>query len=103
MKKFTLFISILLVLFLAETSYAQEERKSAPVENEITQISLTTNGNIVRLQNADKNSILEIYNVLGVKVASIKIDSSDKTITLNLPKGCYILKIENIVRKIAIK
>jgi hypothetical protein len=46
---------------------------------------------------------LQIYNVTGVSVAKVKIDSAEKRIELNLPKGCYILKIGKVVRKIYIK
>lgn len=66
-------------------------------------LRLTVDGNSVRVQNAAPGNTLEVYNVLGIKVLSVKLDTADKTIALNLPKGCYILKIENIVRKIAIK
>ena len=83
--------------------YAQEGRKSLPIDNEQTSVTLTVIGNTVRVLNATPGSVLEVYNVLGMKVASIKIDSVDKVITLNLPKGWYILKIENIARKVAIK
>ena len=69
-------------------------------ENAITenlQITINVNGS-----NAS-GKILEIYNITGVKIASYKIDSSDKTISLgHLSKSCYILKIGNIVRKISI-
>ena len=67
-----------------------------PVEIYSDQIS-------VRIRNAAAGAKLEIYNVLGLKVQSIKIDTANKTVALSLPKGCYILKLENIVRKIAIK
>jgi len=83
--------------------YAQEGKKSLPIDNEQTSVTLTVIGNNVRVQNAALGSVLEVYNVLGMKVTSIKIDSVDKVITLNLPKGWYILKIENIARKVAIK
>ncbi len=74
-------------------------------ENAITenlQITINVNGSNVRISNAS-GKILEIYNITGVKIASYKIDSSDKTISLgHLSKSCYILKIGNIVRKISI-
>lgn len=103
MKKLTLFISLIFLLSLTANGFAQEERKPSIAENELTQIYLTVSGSSIRIQNADRGDTLEIYNILGVKVSSTKIDSLDKTINLNLPKGCYILKIENTVRKIAIK
>ena len=46
---------------------------------------------------------LEIYNVAGVKLMNIKVDGGDKRYELNLPKGCYIVKISKVVRKIYIK
>ena len=46
--------------------------------------------------------MMQIYNVAGVRVMTVKIDSSDKTYNLNLPKGCYIVKVGKIVRKISI-
>lgn len=103
MRKFTLIAFLLFFLFTVQNTVAQSEKKTLIVESDITREILTINGNIVRVQNATKNSNLEIYNILGVKVSSVKIDSTDKTITLNLPKGCYILKIGDIVRRITIK
>lgn len=46
---------------------------------------------------------LQVFNVTGVSVARVKIDSADKHIDLNLQKGCYILKVGKVVRKIYIK
>ena len=103
MKKIILCFLIIFSFLSYPVVYAQEGRKSLPIENEQTSVTLTVVGNNVRIQNATPGSVLEVYNVLGMKVASIKIDSVDKVITLNLPKGWYILKIENIARKVAIK
>ena len=35
--------------------------------------------------------------------ASVKIDGPDKFYDLNLPKGCYIVKVGRMTRKISIK
>ena len=103
MKRIILCFLIIFSFLSYPVVYAQEGRKSLPIDNEQTSVTLTVIGNTVRVLNATPGSVLEVYNVLGVKVASIKIDSVDKVITLNLPKGWYILKIENIARKVAIK
>lgn len=104
MRRKTLFLLLLFTTLIHfPTVSAQEGKKSVAIENEQTPLVLSVNGNNVRVQNASPGSHLEVYNVLGVKITSLKIDSSDKTYTLNLPKGWYILKIENIARKIAIK
>ena len=40
----------------------------------------------------------------GVKVVTQRIDSSDKVIELdNLPKGCYIIKIGKVARKVYLR
>ena len=44
-----------------------------------------------------------MYNVAGVLIKSFKIDTADKRLDLNLPKGCYIVKVGKTVRKISIK
>lgn len=46
---------------------------------------------------------LYVYNVAGVRVKSIRVDGDDKRFDLNLPKGCYILKVGKTVRKISIR
>ena len=44
-----------------------------------------------------------LYFYLGVRVLSIRVDGNDKSYNLNLPKGCYIVKVGNVVRKISIR
>lgn len=46
---------------------------------------------------------LEVVSLTGRPVASIKIESPSQRVELNLPKGCYILKIGNLVRKVSIR
>ncbi len=83
----------------------QQVQEDVAQKSEVEQpaISVTVTGNTIRIQNAYPGAQLEVYNVLGIKVQVLKLDAADKTFTLNLSKGCYILKIENVVRKIAIK
>lgn len=73
---------------------------SVTSEMEDVRISVV-NGNSIRVQNA-QGATMEIYNVTGVKVATHKIDSADKTISPNLSRGCYIVKIGKTVRKVSI-
>ena len=46
---------------------------------------------------------LSIYNVAGVHVQSFRVEGADRRYELNLPKGCYIVKVGKVVRKISIK
>ena len=77
---------------------ADTEVQEAPSLNAIR---ITTKGTNVRVQNA-AGQTLEIYNITGVRIAAYKIDSNDKTVTLNQGERCYILRINKFVRKISV-
>lgn len=70
-------------------------------ENQQAVVSLVSD-NVLRVANAN-GQMLYVYNVAGVRVQTIKVDGMDKYIELNLPKGCYIVKVGKTVRKISIK
>ena len=103
MKRFIFYFFFALALCPISTLSAQDERKVETAQNEQSVLTLTVVGDTVRIQNAVSGSLIEIYNILGVKVNSLRVDSSDKVISLNLPKGYYIFKIGNMVRKVVIK
>lgn len=69
--------------------------------NRMEDVRISVSGNNVRVQNA-QGATLEIYNITGVKVADFKIDSPDKTINTGLTRGCYIVKVGKVARKISI-
>lgn len=46
---------------------------------------------------------LEIVSVTGKQIQRIKIESTSQRIELNVPKGCYILKVGSVVRKVSIR
>lgn len=71
-------------------------------EVETTGIAINVNGAQVHVTGA-AGQTLEVYNVAGMRVATYKIDGDDKTFNLNLSKGCYILKIGKVVRKVSIR
>lgn len=50
-----------------------------------------------------QNMVLEIVSVTGKPIQKIKIESASQRIELNIPKGCYILKVGSVVRKIFIR
>lgn len=91
---------------MSEAPTALEEMTSeteAPdIDEELNPITISVSGAQVHVTNAT-GKVLEIYNLAGVRVASYKIDSDDKTVNINLTKGCYILKVDKVVRKVSIK
>lgn len=100
-------LSIVLFIALSALPYtsmtAQDNKKVEAALDEQPTIALTVSADTIRVQNAMPGSVMEIYNILGVKINSFVIDETDKTITLSLPKGYYIFKIGNIVRKMVVK
>lgn len=97
-----LLILIFSVMFLgAPASYAQDVQKTQ-IENEQFPITITVYGANINVKNA-QNMMLEVYDITGKKVAAMRVDSQDKTFELSVPKGCYIVKIGNIARKVYLK
>lgn len=72
------------------------------VDAEFGQVSVYLEGSTLRVTGAAGLN-LYVYNITGVKVLSVRVDGSDKSYNLNLQKGCYIVKVGNVVRKISIK
>lgn len=100
MKKTILILLSFLFMSVPTTIVAQTEAES--IENQLPTVSMQVKGHTAHITGANGET-LEIFNLTGVKVLSVKIDSPDKQYTLNLPKGCYILKIGKFVRKISIR
>lgn len=67
-------------------------------------LRVTTDGNgqtRLRVTNATNQTLL-IYDISGTLIRKIKVDGADKTYELNLRKGCYIVKVGNVVRKVSV-
>lgn len=62
---------------------------------------LNTDGNTVSVQGA-AGMTLEVVSLTGRAVATYKIEGPAQRIELNLPKGCYILKVGKVVRKVTV-
>lgn len=72
------------------------------IEQNFQDIDISIHGDVLHVTGAAGKD-LYIYNVTGVRVKSIRVDSNDKRYELNLPKGCYIVKVGKVVRKISIR
>ena len=106
-KKLLLILALTMLIGTSQSAKAQDVQKpqteKTQIEVEQQAVSIIVNESAIHIKNAEKQ-VLEIYNLAGVKVSSIKIDSADKVIELaNLPKGCYILKVGKTVRKCYLK
>lgn len=101
MAKKALLLMVTAFLLNAAGEIRAQEEKSNP-ETELSATSIVVKGLTLTVCNAN-GSTLEIFSLTGTKVATIRIDGNEKTVELSLKKGCYILKVDKVVRKISIR
>lgn len=65
------------------------------------EVEISINQSTLRVTGG-AGQVLYIYNVTGVCVMTLRVDSNDKRFDLNLAKGCYIVKVGRTVRKVFI-
>ncbi|MGM9713905.1 MAG: T9SS type A sorting domain-containing protein [Prevotella sp.] len=102
MTKYLYTIIFSLALTLAVPSIAYAEPVSDDIEHGQTPSVSVVEGSQLRVTNAN-GQVLRVYNVTGVQVRVFKVDGMDRCYDLNLPKGCYIIKVGKTVRKISIR
>lgn len=100
MKKILLYILLSFFTFPTAIVAAPIESSFAPLEAvPVEGISISIKGRELRVQNAEGLSI-DIYNVAGVKVATQRVDSNDKIVSLTIERGIYIVKVGKVARRI---
>lgn len=50
-----------------------------------------------------EGKVLEVVSLTGRRMLELQLDSPAQKIELNVPKGCYIVKVGSVVRKIAVR
>lgn len=70
------------------------------IDEQVPQLSV--DGNTVNVQGAT-GLTLEVVSLTGRAVATYKIEGPAQRIELNLPKGCYILKVGKVARKVTVR
>ena len=63
---------------------------------------ITVNGQVVTVVGG-QGKTLEVVSLTGRRVMSVKVENPTQKIELNIPKGCYILKIGKVVRKVSVR
>lgn len=95
-----LILATLIILSLPAQSHAYAV--ADVIESDLQEITITLTASRLHVTNAYCET-LQIFNVAGMCVMSIKVDSPDRHYDLSLPKGCYIVKVGTYVRKISVK
>ena len=95
-------ILVLALITLAPLAAQKAEKAVAAATTEPT-LSVILSGKNLQLQNATVGEKMEVLSIVGVRVVEKKVESSNQSITLELPKGYYIVKVGTAVRKISVK
>lgn len=100
MRKFLLISTILFLLVapVMAASMLMEPTLSAQFDEP----SIVVEGHVVTVSGAQGEK-LQVVSLTGRLVAEFDIDAPVQRVELNLSKGCYILKVGKVVRKISIR
>ena len=101
-KRLLIFSLAGLLVTVSPTAALATEMELAAVEQADSQIGISISGAIVSITGA-QGETLEVVSLTGRQVMAVKIDSPAQRVELNVPKGCYILKIGKVVRKIQVR
>jgi hypothetical protein len=96
----TMFTAILAYSPIAATASSAEMTELEQLDDD--GISISVNQSTLHITGA-QGQVLEVVSLTGRLITSIKIDSPSQRVELNIPKGCYILKIGKVVRKVSIR
>ncbi len=72
------------------------------MDNDINGVAVSVEQSVFHVTGAS-GLVMQVYNVAGVCVATVKVDGDDKRYDLSLAKGCYIVKVGKVVRKVSIR
>lgn len=106
MVKKIVFIPFLVILLLGSLQAKANEivpgvaSENLPEVNIADEVKIEISGHNVRVLGATGMQ-LEVYNLTGVRVAVYKIDCAEKNLQLNVPRGCYIVKVGKVTRKVS--
>lgn len=102
MLKKILSIAFAAALFMTCPLPVQAGQSMEIIENDVQSVSISVSGTVLHVSGAN-GQVLKVYNVTGGCLMSVRVDSQDKRYELNVPKGCYIVKVGKTVRKISIR
>lgn len=101
-KKILIFAIASLLLAAPVMAAPMVEEFGVAEQIDETAPTINVDGRIVSVVGA-QGMTLEVVSLTGRAVASYKIDGPAQRLELNLPKGCYILKVGKTVRKVTVK
>jgi len=102
-KRLLIFSFIATLTLMAPQTVKASEAEMPAIEQAVDEdIVISVSGQTVTITGA-QGKTLEVISLTGRCVTSAKIESPVQRIDLNVPKGCYILKIGKVVRKVTVR
>jgi hypothetical protein len=99
---------LLTILFIVPMLFGTMAARAVEADAEImlaqpqTEIQIIVEQGAIRVAGA-AGETMHVYNVTGVEVMNMRVDSQDKRFHVNLPKGFYIIKVGKVVRKVYLR
>ena len=99
---------LLTILFIVPMLFGTMTMQATEADAEITfvqpqiEIEIIVEQGAIRVAGAIGET-MRVYNVTGVEVMNMRVDSQDKRFHVNLPKGFYIIKVGKVVRKVYLR
>lgn len=104
MKKFyPVILGICLLSGLAFPAQAQEDRARMVMEETRPEPKITFAENRVIIENLPDDGVLEVFNIMGGKIYSRRVNAGTNEYSIDLPKGYYIIRVGHLVKKVIIK
>ena len=102
MRKIILISTILCLMAapITATSLFLDPAPAAQVDGH--SITISVEGKTVIVTGA-QGKVLQVISLTGNILESYNIESPNERVNLNLTKGCYILKVDKVVRKVSIQ
>lgn len=85
---------------ITATSFFLDPAPAAQVDG--SSITISVEGRTVIVTGA-QGKVLQVISLTGNILESYNIESPNERVNLNLTKGCYILKVDKVVRKVSIQ
>jgi p-aminobenzoyl-glutamate transporter AbgT len=92
-----------ILLGVSVSGFSQNSGKVSVADSDKVAIELTVNNEKISIPFTSLNTKVNVFSVIGSKVLSVTIKAGIPEDSITLPKGYYILKMDNITRKIAVK
>ena len=102
MRKIVLISTILCLMAapITATGLFLDPAPAAQVDGQ--SITISVEGKTVIVTGA-QGKVLQVISLTGNILESYNIESPNERVNLNLTKGCYILKVDKVVRKVSIQ